>query len=166
MVGTFQTVQPGIKRLEEENLFLFRLIKHFQSVNNSTFRYGWILVQSDWNKGGGGSEVLFEQRTDWIEHWWHAHQPLVEVSLCHTAWFLLLVGSVFVFSILCISSQGIIMPRSSTPATGKFLTQAIPRLTAHTNGIWTPMEAKRGGAGWYNCGFVVVFCVFVSVTCF
>ena len=37
------------------------------------------------------------------------------------------------------------MPRSSTPATGKFLTQAIPRLTAHTNGIWTPMEAKRGG---------------------
>ena len=58
---------------------------------------------------------------------------------------MLLVGSVFVFGILCISSQGIIMPRGSTPASGKFLTQAIPRLTAHTNGIWTPMEAKRGG---------------------
>ena len=100
---------------------------------------------------------MFEQRTDWIEHWWHAHQPLVEVSLCHTAWFLLLVGSVFVFSILCISSQGIIMPRSSTPASGKFLTQAIPRLTAHTNGIWTPMEAKRGGRGGLTVDLLLCF---------
>ena len=156
---------PGTKGLEEESLFLFRLIKHFQSVNNCTLRYGWILVQSDWNKGGGGGEVLFEQRTDWIEHWWHAHQPLVEVSLCHTAWFLLLVGSVFVFSILCISSQGIIMPRSSTPASGKKVSDT-GNSQAHRS-HQRHMDSYGGKEGWRsNCGFVVVFCVFVSVTCF
>ena len=30
------------------------------------------------------AEALFEQRTDWIGHCWHAQVPLVEVSLCRT----------------------------------------------------------------------------------
>ena len=68
-------------------------------------------------------EALFEQRSDWIRHCWHAQLPLVEVD--HYA---------------------------AASVVESFLTQPIPRLRSHTSGIWREGGGLEGAVGVWRGG--------------